>query len=88
MAVRSVQEKNQNSHYKKIPKLPYKVNCIVQNQKEQAEALKVDSSEGHFGEIFTLYQHSKLFTQILEFHIGGNLKETRLPNQTKDWVEY
>lgn len=60
----------------------------MQSQKEQAEALKFYSSERHFGKTFTLYQHSKIFTQILEFHIGGNLKETRLPNQTKAWVEY
>lgn len=32
----------------------------MQNQKKQAEALKVDSSERHFGETFSLYhyQHS------------------------------
>lgn len=42
------------------------MNCIVQNQNEQAEALKVDPSERHFGENFPLYhyQHSKIFIQI------------------------
>lgn len=61
----------------------------MKNQNEQAEDLKVDSSERHTGESFTLYhyQHSKFFPQILEFYIAGNLQDYPTKQKTELKIE-